>query len=126
MENPLLTFASPNIMVGDGSRLYVAIHEMAHSWFGNTLTCVNWSNMWMNEGFTVFLERKGSLKYYSEQLGQDKAKSMYYIAATTGNSSMYEQMVGFGLDNSFSSLHPDTTGVNPDESMSEVPYEKGF
>ena len=65
MENPLLTFANPSIMTGDGSGLSVAIHEMAHSWFGNTVTCVNWPNMWINEGFTVFLERKASQIYYT-------------------------------------------------------------
>lgn len=39
MENPLLTFASPSIIVGDKSQVYVATHEMAHSWTGNTITC---------------------------------------------------------------------------------------
>ena len=39
MENPLLTFASPTIIVGDKSQVYVATHEMAHSWTGNTVTC---------------------------------------------------------------------------------------
>jgi leukotriene-A4 hydrolase len=57
MENPLLTFASPTIITGDKSQVLVAIHEIAHSWTGNEVTCENWSNMWMNEGFTVFEER---------------------------------------------------------------------
>jgi leukotriene-A4 hydrolase len=39
MENPLLTFASPTIIVGDKSQVYVATHEMAHSWTGNSITC---------------------------------------------------------------------------------------
>jgi leukotriene-A4 hydrolase len=60
MENPLLTFASPTIIVGDKSQVYVATHEMAHSWTGNTITCRNWESFWLNEGFTVFLERKVS------------------------------------------------------------------
>lgn len=57
MENPLLTFASPTIIVGDKSQAYVAIHEMAHSWTGNTVTCRDWENFWLNEGFTVWVER---------------------------------------------------------------------
>ena len=60
MENPLLTFASPTIIVGDKSQVYVATHEIAHSWTGNEVTCKDWSNMWLNEGFTVFEERKVS------------------------------------------------------------------
>ncbi len=35
MENPLLTFASPTIIVGDKSQIYVATHEIGHSWTGN-------------------------------------------------------------------------------------------
>jgi len=58
MENPLLTFASPTIIVGDKSQIYVATHEIGHSWTGNQVTCRDWSNFWINEGFTVFLERK--------------------------------------------------------------------
>lgn len=60
MENPLLTFASPTIIVGDKSQVYVATHEMVHSWTGNTVTCANWESFWLNEGFTVFIERKVS------------------------------------------------------------------
>lgn len=57
MENPLLTFASPTIIVGDKSQVYVATHEICHSWTGNDVTCENWSNMWLNEGFTTYEER---------------------------------------------------------------------
>lgn len=58
MENPQLNFYSPSIIVGDRSEVSVAIHEIAHSWTGNLVTCQNWTNFWLNEGFTVFLERK--------------------------------------------------------------------
>ena len=54
MENPLLTFASPTMITGDKSQIYLAAHEMAHSWTGNTVTCASWENLWLNEGFTVF------------------------------------------------------------------------
>lgn len=110
MEHPLLTFASPTIIVGDKSGIGTAIHEIAHSWVGNTVTCNNWSNMWINEGFCVFLERKMQEKY--------KGKEAVKVDSIVGNSSMYTSMLQFGLEDSFSSLHPNTANRNPDESTS--------
>jgi len=118
MENPLLTFASPTILTGDGSQVYVATHEIAHSWTGNDVTCQNWEHFWLNEGFTVFEERKVSGILH----GKDFAR----VEAFLGNSSMYEAMAAYGMDNVFSSLHPTLKGASPDDSFSTVPYEKGF
>jgi leukotriene-A4 hydrolase len=42
MENPLLTFASPTIIVGDKSQVFVATHEICHSWSGNQVTGASW------------------------------------------------------------------------------------
>ena len=118
MENPLLTFASPTIIVGDKSQVYVATHEMAHSWTGNEITCSNWENFWLNEGFTVFVERHVS----GELHGEDFAK----VEAFLGNTSMVNAMGDYPEGSTFSSLHPVLRGRNPDSSFSTVPYEKGF
>lgn len=58
MENPCLTFATPTILAGDRSQVYVIAHEISHSWTGNLVTNVNFGHFWLNEGFTTFLERK--------------------------------------------------------------------
>jgi leukotriene-A4 hydrolase len=118
MENPLLTFASPTIIVGDFSQVYVATHEIVHSWTGNSVTCQNWESFWLNEGFTVFIERKVS----GELHGEDFA----LVEAQLGNMSMWSDMQYFGLDNTYSSIHPVLAGDNPDNSFTELPYEKGF
>ena len=118
MENVLLTFMSPTVIVGDKSQVYVATHEMAHSWTGNDVTCENWESFWLNEGFTVFIERHISAERYGEDFSM--------VSALLGNTSMYQDQVNYGLDNSYSSLHPVLKGMNPDPSFSEVPYEKGY
>jgi leukotriene-A4 hydrolase len=86
MENPLLTFASPTIIIGDKSAVNVAIHEIAHSWTGNTVTCQNWGNFWINEGFTVFLERKGLFAVSPNQTATNVVK----LAAYIGNQTLYQ------------------------------------
>lgn len=118
MENPLLTFASPTIIVGDFSQVYVATHEIAHSWTGNTVTCSNWESFWLNEGFTVFIERKVSGQLYGEDFALVEAK--------LGNVSLWADMSFYGVDDTYSSIHPVLAGDNPDNSFSELPYEKGF
>lgn len=30
------------------------IHELAHQWFGDMITCRTWSHLWLNEGFAVY------------------------------------------------------------------------
>lgn len=58
MENPVTTFLTPTLLVGDKSQTHVVYHEISHSWTGNLVTNSSWQDFWINEGFTVFLERK--------------------------------------------------------------------
>ncbi|CAI2361290.1 unnamed protein product [Moneuplotes crassus] len=118
MENPLLTFANSGLINGDRSSFRLFVHELSHSWFGNLVTNENWSNFWLNEGFTVFLERK------TDSILFDRNTSK--VSSQLGNSSMYMQIEGFGLDSNYTSLHPDLNGNHPDTSISGIPYEKGF
>jgi len=41
-------------------------HEIAHSWTGNLVTNRNFEHFWMNEGFTVYVERRINGTLYGE------------------------------------------------------------
>jgi aminopeptidase N len=43
-------------------------HELAHQWFGDLVTCKNWGNLWLNEGFATFFETVWTESYYPKEL----------------------------------------------------------
>ena len=119
MENPMLTFVNPTVITGDKSNIDVVIHEIAHSWSGNLVTCKNWTHFWLNEGITVFLERKAVKELYGEK--------RFQLDALMENIGLKEAILRYGVDHNFTSLSPDFSKLeNPDDAFSTIPYEKGF
>ncbi|KAG5898655.1 hypothetical protein JTB14_005414 [Gonioctena quinquepunctata] len=117
MENPCLTFVTPTLLAGDRSLANVVAHEIAHSWTGNLVTNRTFEHFWLNEGFTVFVERKIKGRLESPQ-SQD-------FDAYTCVSELRETINRIGKDSPLTRLVVDLKGVHPDEAFSTVPYEKG-
>lgn len=115
MENPRLTFATPTILAGDKSLVALVAHELAHSWSGNLVTNATWRDFWLNEGFTVYLERRIQEAVY----GRARAD----MEASLGLRDLREEMET--LEDADEILHVDLKGRDPDDGFTNVPYEKG-
>jgi len=120
MENPSLSFLSPCLINGDKSLIDIIFHEMIHSWSGNLVTNDNWSDFWLNEGITMFLQRKivGLWKKDPEYARMDGYLGFYYIQQSI-------DYFGEKLKD-FTTLRPNLEGFSPDDYYSDIPYEKGY
>ncbi len=117
MENPRLTFATPTILAGDKSLVNLISHELAHNWSGNLVTSATWNDLWMNEGFTVYFERR-----ITEALqGKDYAAMLWEL----GYQDLEIAVADFGAQSRETWLKSDLAGKDPEESLSDIPYEKG-
>jgi aminopeptidase N len=115
MENPRLTFATPTVLAGDKSLVALVAHELAHSWSGNLVTNATWSDFWLNEGFTVYLEQRIMERIYgAERARMEKQLALQELEQEMGELQPRDQV-----------LHVDLRGRHPDEGFSGIPYEKG-
>ena len=116
-ENPCMTFVTPTLLAGDRSLANVIAHEIAHSWTGNLVTNKTWEHFWLNEGWTVWFERKIMAKIS----GDDRIVDFEAI----GGWEELQDSVDL-VSTNYSKLVPNLGDEDPDEAYSRVPYEKGF
>jgi aminopeptidase N len=73
MENTTATTMYEHILLDARAAIDVTsddliAHELAHQWFGDYVTCRDWSEGWLNEGFATFMEHV----WREKQLGRDE------------------------------------------------------
>lgn len=119
MENPRLTFATPTILAGDRSLTSLVAHELAHSWSGNLVTNATWNDFWLNEGFTVYFERRIMEALYG--------KSYTNMLQKLGLQDLRKTIAELKAENKTADtrLKLDLEGRDPDEGLTDVAYEKG-
>ncbi|SMO82323.1 M1 family metallopeptidase [Solitalea koreensis] len=118
MENPELTFATPTIIAGDRSLVSLLAHELAHSWSGNLVTNATWNDMWLNEGFTNYFERRIMEKM--------EGKNYADMLAQLGFQELQGTLQDLGATNPDTKLKLDLKGRNPDDGLTDIAYEKGY
>jgi len=116
MENPRLTFATPTVITGDKSLVSLIAHELAHSWSGNLVTNSSWKDMWLNEGFTSYVESRITEALYGKELSD--------MEAVIGQQEVLADMKDIPEKWQLLAQAP-LVGVDPDEASSQVAYIKG-
>ena len=116
MENPKLTFLTPTLLAGDRSLVAVVAHEAAHSWSGNLVTNATWSDFWLNEGFTTYIERRIQEKLYGPERAEMEALlERRELEAELKTLKPADQI-----------LYIDLKGRDPDDAVTQVAYVKGM
>jgi cytosol alanyl aminopeptidase len=120
MENPGLITAEAAMLVGKESKqrvayfTHVAAHEIAHQWFGNSVTPAWWDDLWLSESFASFVGDK-----VSGQLGAFDDRPLHAVN---------ERREALEADSSPAALplhRPIEGNQDPDDSFDAIAYQKG-
>jgi leukotriene-A4 hydrolase len=118
METPVFTLATPTLISGDRENVNVVAHELAHSWSGNLVSNASWEHMWINEGWTVYLERR-----IQAEIDGEAHRGFHGII---GWKALTDSINHFGVDHEFTQMVVKLDGKDPDDAFSSVFYEKGY
>ena len=118
MENPNLTFLTPGVIAGDRSLTSLLAHELGHSWSGNLVTNATWDDIWLNEGFTTYVEHR-----IGEAIFGEKEFEMQNVIT---RKELVDNVAEYGDISPDTRLKVSLTGRNPDDGISMIPYVKGY
>jgi aminopeptidase N/puromycin-sensitive aminopeptidase len=109
----LMDEATASVFSKRGHAIVVA-HEIAHQWFGDLVTAGWWDDIWLNEGFASWMERKPIMAWHPEwHMDEDEAASA-------------QQVIGQDSLGAARAIHGDPhTSAEIKEMFDGITYEKG-
>jgi aminopeptidase N len=112
MENASAIFYSEEAVADSEDDTPLLAHEIAHQWYGNTVTEADWPHLWLSEGFATYLTG-----LYLEHARGRAALTRYMSEARTRVAKFHEANPETPL--------VDTTFSDPTELLNTNPYQKG-
>ena len=114
MEAASAILYSANSVKGDRNTRWrnVVIHEIAHQWFGNSVTEYDWDDIWLSEGFATYF----TLLFIEHQYGYDEFMK--------GLKSSKDKVESFHKKNpNYTIIHDNLKNMN--DVTSSQTYQKG-
>lgn len=108
----LLSEAYGRGVLADPAAITLAAHEAAHQWWGNLVTCEDWTHFWLNEGMATFM----AAAYLETRLGRPA-----YDRAIAGFRAEYARVRDAGGDKPL--VFPDWNRPSADDRT--LVYQKG-
>lgn len=96
MEHQTATSYGANLVTGTNSFEWIIAHEMAHQWWGDSVTLDDWRETWLNEGFAtvseaLYFEVKNGTAYYHQYM--NSLDSGAFGGPVYGNSNPFGSTV---------------------------------
>lgn len=103
MENAGNIFYPENFITGTRSKEDIMAHEVAHQWFGNSATEMDWPHIWLSEGFAtyfadLYLEETYGKSFFNDRLKKQRQKVLdfakgQYTPVVDYETTPYERLI---------------------------------